>query len=119
MSQYQALFVDVGFPKDKPPYPKNLPFPYVDWTQMLIPDRFREFVTMRYDNGGYLPCAISWHKKMKADEEWVNWMADQAGLPRPLHYFHNDSRMSHKSDKTIKKESKKWNQDSTGQLFGG
>jgi hypothetical protein len=56
---------------------------------------------------------------MKADEDWVNWMADQAGLPRPLHYFHNDSRMSHKSDKTIKKESKKWNQDSTGQLFGG
>ncbi len=31
----------------------------------------------------------------------------------------NDSRMSHKTEKATKKGTKKWNQDSTGQLFGG
>lgn len=119
MNSYYGLFIDVGYPKDKPPYPKNLPFPYVNWTQMLIPDRFREFVNMRYENGSGVPCVISWYKKMQKDEDWVNWFADQAGLPRPLHFFHNNQSLNRHTGKSGKAKNKKsWNSDSTEQLFG-
>lgn len=121
MSFPEGLYVDVGHPRDKIQFPKTPGFFYVAWTQMLIPDRFREFVEMRYNNGARIPVAISWYKKCQEDEDWVNWFADQAGLARPLHFFHNDRSLKEVKDdkkKTNKKTKKEWNKDSTERLFG-
>lgn len=121
MSFPEGLYVDVGHPRDKIQFPKTPEFFYVAWTQMLIPDRFREFVEMRYNNGARIPVAISWYKKCQEDEDWVNWFADQAGLARPLHFFHNDRSLNEVKDdkkKTNKKTKKEWNKDSTERLFG-
>ena len=117
MSYLEGLYVDVGYPRDKIQFPKTPQFLYVAWTQMLIPDRFREFVEMRYNNSAKIPVAISWYKKCKEDEDWVNWFADQAGLARPLHFFHNESPVKEKPSKKSKTK-KGWNKDSTEQLFG-
>jgi hypothetical protein len=121
MSFLEGLYVDVGYPRDKIQFPKIPEYFYVAWTQMLIPDRFREFVEMRYNNSARIPVAISWYKKCQKDEDWVNWFADQAGLARPLHFFHNDRSLNEVKDdkkKTNKKNQKAWNKGSTEQLFG-
>ena len=121
MSFLEGLYVDVGYPRDKIQFPKIPEYFYVAWTQMLIPDRFREFVEMRYNNSARIPVAISWHKKCQKDEDWVNWFADQAGLARPIHFFHNDRSLNEVKDdkkKTNKKNQKGWNKGSTEQLFG-
>jgi hypothetical protein len=76
---------------------------------------------MRYNNSARIPVAISWYKKCQEDEDWVNWFADQAGLARPLHFFHNDRSLNEVKDdkkKTNKKNQKGWNKGSTEQLFG-
>jgi len=100
----EGLFVDIGLPRTKlvtPKIPKDL---IVTWTQMLIPDRFREFVECRYNISARIPIVISWDKKRKEDEEWINWFADAAGLERPLHFFHNDKSLNPVIQKTKSKK---------------
>ena len=90
----EGLFVDVGFPRNKLPVPRIPKDLVVTWTQMLIPDRFREFVECRYNISARIPIVISWDKKRKEDEDWINWFADTAGLNRPMHFFHNDKSLN-------------------------